>query len=276
MTGAIAPRAAIAPRPGACSSPSACGPASSCRALPRRPSSSRPPAPPSCSPRPRCFDLTGSMSRTLAEDAAAAQYARIDAQQQRELQAGALPAASGFGASSPASTATAAGTGAVQRIARSADRTALAKQTAAAAAAALQQAAAALSRRASAGSCRSRGRPSPPASAGAGAACTRATTSALPWARPSRRCPPARSSRRATRAATATRSRSGTGTAPSRSMPTSARSRPPWATWSLPARSWRCRATPATPRGRTCTSRSTPTAGPPINPAPWLHAHHLQ
>jgi murein DD-endopeptidase MepM/ murein hydrolase activator NlpD len=92
---------------------------------------------------PALFDLTGSMSRTLAEDAAAAQYARIDAQQQRELQAGALPAAGGFGASGTASTATAAGTGAVQRVARSADRAALAKQTAAAAAA-RQRAAAAL------------------------------------------------------------------------------------------------------------------------------------
>jgi murein DD-endopeptidase MepM/ murein hydrolase activator NlpD len=77
---------------------------------------------------PTFFDLTGSVSRTLAEDAAAAQYARIDAQQQRELQARALAASAGLagpGASSASS--------AVPRIARSADRAALAKQTAAAA-----------------------------------------------------------------------------------------------------------------------------------------------
>jgi murein DD-endopeptidase MepM/ murein hydrolase activator NlpD len=76
---------------------------------------------------PTFFDLTGSVSRTLAEDAAAAQYARIDAQQQRNLQAGALAASAGpWPGLSAASSA-------VPRIARSADRTALAKQTAAAA-----------------------------------------------------------------------------------------------------------------------------------------------
>lgn len=77
---------------------------------------------------PTFFDLTGSVSRTLAEDAAAAQYARIDAQQQRELQNGALAASSGLGVPGTSSASSA-----VPRVARSADRTALAKQTAGAA-----------------------------------------------------------------------------------------------------------------------------------------------
>jgi murein DD-endopeptidase MepM/ murein hydrolase activator NlpD len=80
---------------------------------------------------PTFFDLTGSVSRTLAEDAAAAQYARIDAQQQRKLQAGALAASAGPAGAAGAGLS--AASSAVPRIARSADRTALAKQTAAAA-----------------------------------------------------------------------------------------------------------------------------------------------
>lgn len=66
---------------------------------------------------PAYFDLTGAVSRARAEDAAAAQLARIDAQQQRELQA----------------TAALARIAQSQRIARGAERSATAKQNVASA-----------------------------------------------------------------------------------------------------------------------------------------------